>query len=177
MYRIVNNRTLLGHDAECHVPNTAMTASKIAGKLDLIYFNNIIELLIKIIGIIIEINFILPTRERGGAQQPCIAAPVNDFSWPFWPTRANHHALTNRAGCALSTDAWLLAWVCQKCRQYQLVMVRLLCHGESGSSMFCGCGVAIIQYTSCKVQRPNNTPTVLNFPPIYLDDKMVPRSQ
>jgi hypothetical protein len=29
-------------------------------------------------------------------------------------------------------------------RQNQLILVRLLCHGESGSGMFCGCGVAII---------------------------------
>ncbi len=35
-YRIDNDCTLLGHDAECHDPNMAMTASKIAGKLDLI---------------------------------------------------------------------------------------------------------------------------------------------
>jgi hypothetical protein len=35
-YHIVEDRTLLGHDAECHVPNTAMTASKIAGMPDLI---------------------------------------------------------------------------------------------------------------------------------------------
>jgi hypothetical protein len=35
-YRIVDNCTLLGHDAERHDPNTAMMASKIAGKLDLI---------------------------------------------------------------------------------------------------------------------------------------------
>ncbi len=40
MYRIVNDCTLLGHDAERHVPNTAITASKIAGNPDLIYFNN-----------------------------------------------------------------------------------------------------------------------------------------
>jgi hypothetical protein len=32
---IVDNRTLLGHDAERHDPNTTMTASKIAGKPDL----------------------------------------------------------------------------------------------------------------------------------------------
>jgi hypothetical protein len=36
MYCIVNNRMLLGHDAERHDPNTVMTASKIAGKPDLI---------------------------------------------------------------------------------------------------------------------------------------------
>ncbi len=82
MYRIVDNPTLLGHDAECHVPNTAMTASKIAGKLDPIYFYNIIELLVKIMSIINEIIFVLSTRKRGGAQQPHIAArakscPIN----------------------------------------------------------------------------------------------------
>jgi hypothetical protein len=36
-YRIVDDCTLLSHDVERHVPNMAMTASKIAGKLDLIY--------------------------------------------------------------------------------------------------------------------------------------------
>ncbi len=118
----------------------------------------------------------LSTRERGSAQQPCIAACANVFWWPFWPTCANCHSLANRALRAISMDAWQLAWVGRKCRQNRLVMVRLLCHGESSSSMFCGCGVAIVQYTSCKVQCPNNTPTVWNFPPIYLGDKMAPRA-
>ncbi len=36
MYRILENHMLLGHDAERHDPNTAMTASKKAGKPDLI---------------------------------------------------------------------------------------------------------------------------------------------
>jgi hypothetical protein len=62
----------------------------------------------------------------------------------FWPTHANCHALADLAGHALSTDAWQLAWVGQKCRQNQLVMVKLFFHGESGSSMFCGCGMAIV---------------------------------
>ncbi len=57
MYRIVNNCTLLGHDAECHDPNMAMTASIIAGEPELIYFNDNIELRVKIISIINEINF------------------------------------------------------------------------------------------------------------------------
>ncbi len=35
-YHIVNNHMLLGHDAERHDPNLVMTASKIAGKPDLI---------------------------------------------------------------------------------------------------------------------------------------------
>jgi hypothetical protein len=65
MYPIVNDRMLLGHDTKRHVPNTAMTASKIAGKLHLIYFNNIIEPLVKIMSIINEINFyIIYKRER-----------------------------------------------------------------------------------------------------------------
>jgi hypothetical protein len=65
MDHIVNNCTLLGHDAEHHVPNTDMMASKIAGKPDLIYFNNIIEPLVKIMGIVIEIIFyIIYKRER-----------------------------------------------------------------------------------------------------------------
>ncbi len=34
-YRIVDDPTLLGHDAERHDPNTEMTASKIAGKPEL----------------------------------------------------------------------------------------------------------------------------------------------
>ncbi len=126
--------------------------------------------------IINEIIFILSTRERGGTQQPRIAACANVFWWPFWLTCANRHALADWAGRALSTDAWQSAWVGQKCRQNQLVMVRLLCHSESGSSMFCGCGVAIARYTSCKVQRPNNTPTVWNFAPVYLNDEMVPHT-
>jgi hypothetical protein len=109
--------------------------------------------------IINEINFILSTRERGGAQQSRIAARTNVFWRPFLPTCANRRALADSAGRALSTDAWQLAWVGQKCRQNRLIMVSLLCHGESGSSMFCGCGVAIVGYTSCKVQRPNNIPT------------------
>jgi hypothetical protein len=52
MYRIVNDHTLLGHEAERHDPNTAMTASKIAGKLELIYFNDNIEPRSKITNII-----------------------------------------------------------------------------------------------------------------------------
>jgi hypothetical protein len=65
MYYIVDDRTLLGHEAKCHVPNTAMTASKIAGKPDLIYFNNIVEPLVKIMSIIHETNFyIIYERER-----------------------------------------------------------------------------------------------------------------
>ena len=65
MCRIANVLTLLGHDAERHVPNMAMTASKIAGEPDLIYFNNIIEPLVKIMSIINETNFyILYNRER-----------------------------------------------------------------------------------------------------------------
>jgi hypothetical protein len=57
--------TLLGHDAERHVPNMAMTSSKITGELDLTYFNNVIEKLVKIMSIINEINFyIIYKRER-----------------------------------------------------------------------------------------------------------------
>ena len=36
--RIVDNHTLLGHDAEHHDPNTATTASKLAGEPDLPFF-------------------------------------------------------------------------------------------------------------------------------------------
>jgi hypothetical protein len=36
MQGIVNNCTLLGHDAECQDPNTTMMASKIAGERNLI---------------------------------------------------------------------------------------------------------------------------------------------
>jgi hypothetical protein len=113
----VDDHTLLSHDTERHDPNTAMTASKIAGEPDLIWFNNNIEPCVKIMSIINKINFILSTRLRGGAQQPCIAAHTNAFWRPFWPTCANSHALADRAGCALSTDAWQSAWVVQKCRQ------------------------------------------------------------
>jgi hypothetical protein len=121
-----------------------MTAFKIAGKPDLIYFHNNIKACSKITNIINEIIFTFCTRERGGAQQPHITAHANVFWWPFQPTCANCHALADRAGRALSTDAWQFAWVGQKCRQNQLVMVKLLCHGDSGNSMFCGCGVAIV---------------------------------
>ncbi len=63
--------------------------------------------------IINEINFyIIYKRER---QRPaaCIAACGNVFWGPFWPTCVNRHALADRAGCALSTDAWQLTRVCQ----------------------------------------------------------------
>ena len=83
MYRIVDNPTLLGHDAECHDPNTAMMASKIAGDPDLIYFNNNIQPRSKIMNIFNEIIFIFCIRERGGTQRPCIAAHVNVFWRPF----------------------------------------------------------------------------------------------
>ncbi len=115
--------------------------------------------------IINEIFFIFCTRERGGAQRPHIAARANVFWRPFWPTHANHHGLADRAGLALLADAWRLAWVGQKCSQNQLIMVRFLCYGESGSSMFCGCGVAIVWYTRCRVQCPNNTKTWQINPP------------
>ncbi len=99
------------------------------------------------------------------------------FWRPFQPTCANCHALANRAVHALSTDVWQLAWVGQNFHQNWLVMVRLLCHGERGSSMFCGCGMAIKWYASCNsIQRPINAPTMRNFLPIYHDDKMVPHS-
>jgi hypothetical protein len=56
-YHIVNNCTLLGHDAKRNDQNMAMMASKIAGKPDLIYFNNDIEPHAKITSIIKEIFF------------------------------------------------------------------------------------------------------------------------
>jgi hypothetical protein len=108
---------LLGHDAEHHDPNTAMTASKIAGKPDLVYFNNNIEPLAKITSIINELILIFCTRERGSIQRPCIAACANVFWWPFQPTRANCHELVDRAGRVLSMDVWQLAWVGRKCHQ------------------------------------------------------------
>jgi hypothetical protein len=52
-------------------------------------------------------------------------------------------------------DAWRLAWVGQKYHQNQLVMVRLLCHGESGSSSFVV--VAWLSYDTQVVQY--NAPT------------------
>ncbi len=65
MYRIVNDCTLLGHDAERLIPNKAMTVSKIAGEPDLMYFNNFIEPLVEIMSIINDINFyIIYKRER-----------------------------------------------------------------------------------------------------------------
>jgi hypothetical protein len=57
MYCIVDNCTMLCHDAERHDPNTAMTTSKIDVEPDLIYFNNIVEPHIKIMIIMIKMNF------------------------------------------------------------------------------------------------------------------------
>jgi hypothetical protein len=48
MYHIINDCTLQGHYAECHDPNTVTTASKLVGKPDRVYFNNIIVLHVKI---------------------------------------------------------------------------------------------------------------------------------
>ncbi len=94
--------------------------------------------------IIIEINFHIIYKREGVVHSSLASLLLaNVFWWQFRPTRANRHAFSDRAGCALSADAWQSAWIGQKCRQNQLIMVRLLCHGESGSSMFCG-GVAII---------------------------------
>jgi hypothetical protein len=54
-----------GSVAECYDSNTAMTASKKAGKLDLIKFNDNKEPRVKIMSIINEISFyILYKRER-----------------------------------------------------------------------------------------------------------------
>jgi hypothetical protein len=65
MYCIVNDHTLLGHDAEHHGPNTTMTASKTADKPDLIYFNNNIEPHSNLTNIINAIIFyIMYKRER-----------------------------------------------------------------------------------------------------------------
>jgi hypothetical protein len=52
-------------------PYTAMTASKIAGKPDLIQINNIIDLCVKITGIIKDFFYL---QEKGGVHRPCIAA-------------------------------------------------------------------------------------------------------
>jgi hypothetical protein len=115
--------------------------------------------------------FLYYLQERGGGTRwPCIVAHGNVFWWPFQPTRANRYALAHRVGRALSTDAWWLAWVGRKGRQNELVMGSLLCHGESGSGMFCGCVVAIIGYTRCRVQQSNNTQTL----PIENGDEMTP---
>jgi hypothetical protein len=155
-YRIFDNCTLLGHDAECHDPNMAMTASEIGGKLGLIYFNNNIEPRAKITSIINDFFLIFCTRERGSAQQPCIAACVNVFWWPFWPTCANSNVLDNRAGCALSTDVWQLAWVGRKCHQNQLIMVGLWCHMVKAAAA-CFVVVAWLSYDTQVVQY--NAPT------------------
>jgi hypothetical protein len=65
-YCIIDNCMLLGHDAERHDPNTAMMASKVAGKPDLIYFNNNIEPCSKITNVINEIFFYF-VQEREAA--------------------------------------------------------------------------------------------------------------
>ncbi len=70
-YSIVDNHMLLGHDAEPHDPNMAMTASKIAGEPDLIYFNNNIEPCSKITNIIHEVIFYF-VQEREAAPS-CLA--------------------------------------------------------------------------------------------------------
>ena len=62
---IINDRVLLGHDAERHDPNTTMMASKMAGKPDLIYFNNIVESHVKITSIINEIIFYTIYKREG----------------------------------------------------------------------------------------------------------------
>ena len=73
-WRIIDDHTSLGHDAEPHDPKMAMTASKIADELDLTYFNNTIELRIKIMSIVNGIIFILSTRGRGWRPTASIAA-------------------------------------------------------------------------------------------------------
>jgi hypothetical protein len=60
---------MLGHDDERHDPNTMLMASKIAGKLDLIYFNNIIEPRSKTTNIINDIFL----QERGEAVPSSLA--------------------------------------------------------------------------------------------------------
>jgi hypothetical protein len=74
----------------------------------------------------------------------------------------------NINGCMAISMGW------QKIRQNQLVMVRLLCHGESGSSMFCVCGVAILQYTSCKYNTPTTPLPCETFPQFILMIKWYP---
>ena len=64
-WHIVDNRTLLGHDAERYDPNTTMMASKQAGEPDLIYFTNKIEAHVKITSIIIKINFYIIYKIEG----------------------------------------------------------------------------------------------------------------
>ena len=58
---------MLGHNAECHDPNTATTASKIADEPDRIYFINIVVPRVKITSIINEINFNIIYKREGVA--------------------------------------------------------------------------------------------------------------
>ena len=105
VWHIVDDCTTLGHGAQRHDPKTATAASKIADKPDLIYFNNTIELHIKIMSIVNGIMFILSTRGRGlrlaasiAAHGKCLLAAIS----------ANLYQLrlsADRADCALSTDA------------------------------------------------------------------------
>ncbi len=65
--------------------------------------------------IINEINFYIIYKREGVAPGGLASLlVVNVFWWPFWPTRANCHASSNKAGRALLVDAWQLA---QKCHQ------------------------------------------------------------
>ena len=63
--RIVDDRTLLGHNAERHDTNTATTASKIADEPNHVYFINIVAPGVKITIIINEINFYIIYKREG----------------------------------------------------------------------------------------------------------------
>ena len=58
-----------------------------------------------------------------------------------------------------------MAWTGQKGRQNQLIKASFLCDGGSSSSVFCGCVVAIIQYTRCRVYTATTTPKPSEIPP------------
>ena len=127
---------------------------------------------IKITSFFNEINFYLQER-GGGTRQPRISARGDVFLLPFWPTCANRHTSVDREDCALSTDVWRLAWVGQYDRRNQLVMASLLCHGESGSCMFCGCIVWLSDNTQDVEHNAPTTPKPSQlFPPTGDGDQM-----
>ena len=63
--RIVDDRMLLGHNAEHHDTKTATTASKIADEPNHVYFINIVAPGVKITIIINEINFYIIYKREG----------------------------------------------------------------------------------------------------------------
>ena len=155
---IVDNFTLLGHDVECHDPETARTASKIADEPDLIYFNNTIEPRIKTKSIIngiflyhLQEGGVVPSGQHrcswqmsfgGNFSQPVpIAAHLAiEQIVPYQWMHSDWLGLAKKAAKTDSSGKFFVPWWEQQ-------------------RMICGCVVAIIQYTRCRVHRTDNTQT------------------